>query len=90
MTFDVELPYLGSAADQLKEKVQNLIRRQQTLYQALKDLDSMWEGESHDLFWDQYDKDSSYMTQLFANLDRIADQAKNACQEYNNCEQNVV
>ena len=68
----------------------NVIRRDmQNMYQAVRTLDTMWDGPSNAAFNVQFDKDHNDMTALCSTVQKIIDCMTYAKGEYDTCEHEV-
>lgn len=89
MKFEVETGQVQSLTQNFQAALTQITGNKQKMYQALEELDGMWQGKAHDTFVAQYQKDNEAMEQLLKELQEVCENIGKARQEYDNCEESV-
>ena len=89
MKFEVETGQVQNLTQNFQDALSQISGNKQRMYQALEGLDGMWQGQAHDAFVAQYQKDNQEMETLIQELQQVAENIGTARQEYDNCEQEV-
>ena len=80
---------LSGDIDKLQQQL-NAIRNDLTkMYQAVRVLDTMWDGPANEAFNIQFNQDKNDMTELCNTVQKIIDCMEYAKKEYNSCEVEV-
>lgn len=80
---------LGRDIDALQTQLNVIRRDMQNMYQAVRVLDTMWDGPANAAFNEQFDKDHNDMSSLCDLVQKIIDCMTYAKGEYNACEHEV-
>ena len=61
-----------------------------TLFQALTQLNGMWEGAAHDTFVNKFTSDRETWKSMLVDLQKMIEKMRTAKQEYDKCESRVI
>lgn len=89
MKFEVDTNQLSMTVSSCQDILHDISNQQHRMYAAIKELDGMWAGESHDAFLVQYEKDNEMMTALIQDLDVIIGNFGTARENYDSCEESA-
>ena len=89
MKFEVDTNQLGTAVRSMLDALSEISNQRITMYSAIKTLDGMWVGESHDVFLAQYENDNEMMASLIQDLNTVVGNFGTARENYDACEESV-
>lgn len=89
MKFEVDTNQLSTAVGSLQDVLNEISDQREKMYSAIKVLDGMWVGESHDAFFTQYENDNEMMTALIQDLSTVIVNFGTARENYDTCEESA-
>lgn len=89
MKFEVDTGQLGTTVRSLLDVLSEISDQRMKMYAAIKTLDGMWVGESHDVFLTQYENDNEMMVSLIQDLNTVIGHFGTARENYDACEESV-
>lgn len=81
---------LTRTREEVINKLEDINRQIETLYQELQALGGMWEGAAHQVYQNDFNSELRSLQNLCNDLKGIASYEGNAITEYNNCENKVA
>jgi len=81
---------LSTDIETLQEQLNQIRTDMDRMYEAVRILDSMWDGPANQAFNVQFAQDHKDMDSLCDTIQRIIDCLGYAKQEYNNCESEIA
>ena len=80
---------LGADTSLMQERLNAVQKEMEQMYQAVGVLNTMWEGEAHDVFLAQFASDEMAMMELCKTIQSIINCLEYAKDEYVKCENEV-
>lgn len=85
----VNIETLEGDVKDLEETIKSIRGEMTTMFQAVTDLDKMWDGVANAAFQQQFLQDKEMFETLCESVDGIIDSMENAKNVYRKCEANV-
>lgn len=73
----------------MKEALSRIETQYKKMYEKIRELDSMWEGKTHDMFMTQVQKDNTDMEEMCNTISQLLECYTFADNEYVRCESQV-
>lgn len=89
MKFEVDTSQLTSATGTSREILDEISDDRARMYSAMRALDGMWAGKTHDAFVVQYEKDDESMKALIQDISTVIDNFGTARENYDRCEESA-
>ena len=75
--------------DTLRNDITSMKEALSRIYEKIRELDSMWEGKTHDMFMTQVQKDNTDMEEMCNTISQLLECYTFADNEYVRCESQV-
>lgn len=89
VNFEVNLSNLNSDINNAHNSLNYIKKNIKGMYDEIKELDSMWDGEANDAFNVQFNSDYEVMLDVCKNIEAIINSMEFAKQEYTKCEGSI-
>lgn len=84
-----ELDRFGKDIDEFNQAYHIIENTYKNMFDQIKSLDSMWEGQTHDAFMTQFGLDAENMEEIIKYIADLSKDLEFAHREYTNCENQV-
>lgn len=89
VNFEVNLTNLNSDINSARQNLSYIENNIKSMFDEIKELDTMWDGEANESFNVQFNSDYQMMLDVCKNIERIISSMEFAKQEYSKCENSV-
>lgn len=88
-SFEVNLSNLNSDINNARHSLDYIEKNIKGMFDEIKELDAMWDGDANDAFNVQFNSDYEMMLDVCKNIEKIIVSMEFAKQEYAKCENSV-
>lgn len=87
--FEVNLSNLNSDINNARHSLDYIKKNIKGMFDEIKELDAMWDGDANDAFNVQFNSDYEMMLDVCKNIEKVIASMEFAKQEYTKCENSV-